>query len=141
MAKTLSFETGIVDYEINGVPVSFNPTDETFVSGLYATFGSLERLQTAFAEGDGFEKFTELDRDMRAQIDGLLGEGASDGLFPNMNCYALADGLPAWTNLFMALLYETVGAYEREFGKTDARVKAHRKKYDAMMAKYRKGKK
>ena len=141
MAKTLTFDTGLVDYEINGVPVRFNPSDETFTHRLYETFNTLDGLQTSFAEGDGFEKFVELDAEMRKTIDGLLGDGVSDQLFPNMNCYALADGLPVWVNLVMALLYETTEAYEREFGKTDNRVKAHNKKYASMMAKYRKGRK
>ena len=131
----------MVEYEINGVPVKFNPTDESFTNRLYETFGVLEGLQNAFAEGDGFEKFSELDKDMRAIIDGLLGDGIADKLFEGMNCYALADGLPVWMNLIMALLYEVTEAYEREFGKTDARVRAHKKKYGAMIAKYSRGKK
>lgn len=140
MAKSLTFETGLVDYDINGVAVRFNPTDETFAQGLYEAFNTLDKLQTAFAEGDDFSKFAELDKDMRAIIDNLLGVGVADALFEDMNCYALADGLPAWTNLVLALFGEVSEAYEREFGKTDARVKAQNAKYEKMLAKY-KGKK
>ncbi len=139
MAKQLTFDKNLVEYDINGdYTLKFNPTDEGFVARLEALFESLEGLQGRLAEGKGFAQFGELDAEMRAQIDALLGEGASDALFADMNCYAIADGLPVWMNLVFALLDEVADAYEREFGKTDARVKAHNAKYDALMAKYRK---
>lgn len=147
MAKTLTFDTGVVEYSINGQATArFNPTDEGFVTKLYESFGSLDGLQDSLAESGGgtqdtLETFARLDADMRATIDGLLGEGVADALFPDMNCYAIADGLPVWMNLILALLDEVSEAYEREFGKTDGRLKAHSAKYDAVMAKYgRKGK-
>lgn len=141
MAKTLTFETGLVDYDFNGVYTArFNPTDETFISKLEGAFDSLDGIQETVKDSP-FEKFAELDRDMRVTIDGLLGDGAADALFPNMNCYAIADGLPVWMNLVLALMDEVSEACEREFGKTDGRMKAHSKKYDAMLAKYGKGKK
>lgn len=141
MPKALTFETGLVEYDINGTAtVSFNPTDEYFVQKLYETFTTLDKLQDSFAKGTDFSQFVGLDKDMRLSIDKLLGEGVSDALFADMNCYALAGGLPVWTNLILALLDEVSSAYESEFGKTDARMKAHEKKYNAMIAKY-KGKK
>lgn len=147
MAKTLSFETGLVEYDLNGaVTVRFNPTDESFVSKLYDAFGELDDLQAKLTDGGGdagdvLKRFGDLDADMRGTIDGLLGAGVADAAIP-MNCYAIADGLPVWCNLMLALLDEVTEAYEREFGKTDGRIKAHSAKFDAMMAKYgrRKGK-
>lgn len=139
MAKALTFDTGAVEYEINGATtVRFNPTDEGFVSRLYDAFGSLDGLQATLGDGEGdvLEKFARLDEDMRGTIDGLLGEGVADALFPGMNCYAIADGLPVWMNLVLALLDEVTEAYEREFGKTDERLRAHSAKYDAIVAKY-----
>lgn len=146
LAKSLSFDTGAVEYDINGAAtVTFNPTDEGFVSKLYDTFGALDSLQDDMAQGDDSEdvldKFARLDVEMRAAIDGLLGPGVSEALFAGMNCYAIADGLPVWMNLVLALLDEVTEAYEREYGKTDARLKAHSAKYDAIIAKYgRRGK-
>ena len=141
MAGTLSFDTGLVEYDINGaVKVRFNPTDETFVSGLERLFDALSDLQESATIEEGFKKFADLDKDMRKKIDALLGDGVSDALFPNMNTWAIADGLPVWMNLVMALLDEVSEAYEREFGKTDPRVNAQRTKYDKLMAKYRKDK-
>ncbi len=109
MAKKLSFDTGVVEYDINGTAkVRFNPTDATFVERLYNTFTELESKQEEFQArideigDDGERMFAyagERDREMRGLIDGLLGEGTADALLPNMNCYALADGLPVWINL------------------------------------------
>ena len=138
MAKALDFDKGLVEYEVNGdYTFSFNPTDEGFVAGMEEALGALEGLQGRIAGDKSFAAFRELDAEMRAIIDGLLGDGASEALFGGMNCYAIADGLPVWMNLFLALMDEVAEAYEREFGKTDARFKAHEEKYGAMMAKYR----
>lgn len=140
MAKSLSFSDNRREYDLNGkVTVRFNPTDENFVARMESTFESLEGLQNEFADGEGFEKFMDLDKDMRKRIDALLGEGVSDALFDDMNCYALADGLPVWANLLIAIMDEVSQEYEAEFGKTDARVKSHAAKYDSLMRKYRKG--
>ena len=140
MARSLTFDTGLVEYEINGVPVTLNPTDESFVSKLYDAFGKLDGLQGSLTDGGGetgdvLRRFGDLDADMRATIDGLFGEGFADRAIP-VNCYAIADGLPVWCNLMLAVLDEVTEAYEREFGKTDGRMRAHGEKFNAMMAKY-----
>jgi hypothetical protein len=141
MPKSLTFNTGIVEYDINGkVVVSFNPADETFSKKLFDAFDALNKLQNDFASGGSFDKFIELDSEMRSIIDDLLGEGVSDALFGGMNAYALADGLPVWSNLLMAIFYEVADAYALEFGKTSEQIKAHKKKYGALLAKYREGK-
>lgn len=145
--KRLSFETGLVEYDINGaVSVRFNPTDEAFVERLYSTFSELEGRQGEFQEridsigDDGAAMFAyaqERDADMRKTIDALLGEGVADALFPDMNCYALADGLPVWVNLFLAIAEEVADSFDAEQGKADPRLKGYNKKYEAMMKKYR----
>lgn len=138
MAKTIAFADNRQEYDLGGkVKVRFNPTDETFVAKLEQTFSSLDGLQEQVASVPGIQKFVELDKDMRKKIDALLGDGVSDALFEDMNCYALADGLPVWMNLILAILDEVSEAYESEFGKSDARYRQHAAKYDAMMRKYR----
>ncbi len=138
--KKLSFDTGVVEYDINGAyTVRFNPTDEDFVARLYDAFGSLEKLQGSLAP-DGtdatFARFRELDAEMRTVIDGLLGDGAASALFPNMNCYAIADGLPVWMNLALALVDEVADAFDGQADKSGPRLEKHSAKYDAIMAKY-----
>ena len=150
MGKVLSFETGLVEYEINGAAtVRFNPTDAAFTERLYDTFTSLDARQDEFRAKveeigeDGaamFEYANERDKEMRGIIDGLLGDGVADALFPGMNCYALADGLPVWINLMFAIADEIQAAYTAEQKKTDPRVAGYNKKYQGMMQKYKRGK-
>lgn len=150
MAKVLSFDTGLVEYEINGaVTVRFNPTDAAFTERLYKAFTDLDARQDEFQRkvdeigGDGAAMFAyakERDEEMRGIIDGLLGEGVADALFPGMNCYALADGLPVWINLMFAVADEIQAAYTAEQKKTDPRVAGYNERYQGMMQKYRRGK-
>lgn len=150
MAKSLSVATGLVEYDINGaVTVRFNPTDSEFVARLYDSFTSLDARQDEFqsevdAIGDDgpamFEYARKRDAEMRGIIDGLLGEGVADALFPDMNCYALADGLPAWMNLMFALADEVQAAYSAEHKRSDPRLQGYNQKYNAMLAKYKQGK-
>lgn len=150
MARTISFDTGLVEYEINGAAtVRFNPTDAAFTERLYDAFTDLDARQEEFRSKveeigeDGGQMFAyakERDLEMRGIIDGLLGEGVADALFPDMNCYALADGLPVWINLMFAIADEIQAAYTAEQKRTDPRVAGYNKKYEDMMQKYKRGK-
>ena len=147
MAKTLNFDDGLVEYEINGVPVRFNPTDAKFAERLYNSFTMLESRQDEFKKrveeiGDNSEEMfayaTERDSEMRGIIDGLLGNGVADALFPNMNCYALADGMPVWINLMFAIAEEIESAFSNEQKRSDPRLKQFDKKHQELLAKYKK---
>lgn len=146
-SKSLSFDTGVVEYEINGMATArFNPTDAAFAERLYNAFTELDARQDEFEKRvteigeDGEAMFAyakERDEEMRGIIDGLLGEGVADALFPDMNCYALADGLPVWINLMLAVADEVATAYEGERGKGDPRLKAYDGKYHDLLKKYK----
>ena len=70
MGKTIEFEGGKREYDLNGkVTVRFCPTDEGFTAKLEDTFAQLEGLQGNLSGDGGFSKFSELDADMRASID------------------------------------------------------------------------
>lgn len=149
MAKSLSVADGLTEYDINGVvTVRFNPTDSGFVERLYGTFTDLDARQDEFRQevdaigDDGpamFEYAHKRDAEMRGIIDGLLGDGVADALFPNMNCYAMADGLPVWMNLMFAIADEVQAAYTSEQKRSDPRVQGYSKKYNAMLNKYQQG--
>lgn len=150
MAKALNFDDGRVEYTINdAVTVRFNPTDAAFTERLYKAFTDLDARQDEFQRKvdeigeDGAAMFAyakERDAEMRGIIDGLLGAGVADALFPGMNCYALADGLPVWINLMFAVADEIQAAYTAEQQKTDPRVAGYNEKYQGMMQKYKRGK-
>ena len=139
MADVISFDTGIREYDLNGVYTArFNPTDENIMLKIEQTMKSFDEAQKDVAGTSDFSLFINLDKSMRAKIDDILGDGAADALFPDTNCFALADGLPVFMNLLFALLDVCHDAYEAEYGKTDGRFKAYSSKYSALRAKYAK---
>ena len=147
MAKTITFDTGIVEYEINGAAtVRFNPADVNFTERMYNSFMALDERQDEFKRrvdeigGDNEEMFSyakERDAEMREIIDALLGDGVADALFPDMNCYALADGMPVWINLMFAIAEEIRDAFASQQEKADPRIRKFNAKNEELMRKYR----
>lgn len=136
--NALNFETGIVTYSINGKhEVHFNPTDSFFVERLFDAFDTLDARQDAYkADVDAakgtrqiFEIARKRDAEMREIIDGVLGEGAADAIFDSMNVYALADGLPVWTSLLLALMDEVDTSFAREQKTQNPRVLKYTQRY------------
>lgn len=147
-SKKLSFDTGVVEYNINdAVTVRFNPADVNFTERMYNAFMELDKRQDEFQKrveeiGDDDEQMfayaNERDAEMRGIIDGLLGEGVADALFPNMNCYALADGMPVWINLMFAIAEEVRDSFTSEHAKADPRLRQYNEKNAELLAKYKK---
>ena len=136
--NTISIPTGLVTYDINGVcQISFNPTDALFAERLYSAFDTLDtrqedyqsRIEKAANTKAIFEVARALDAEMREIIDNTLGKGVSDALFKDMNVYAMADGLPVWANLFLALMDEMDTGYVHEQRKTSPRLDKYIGKY------------
>lgn len=134
----IKFDTGLVEYDLNGkCKVCFNPTDGAFVERLFNCFASLDKKHENYASeiekcGDKvkiFEIAREKDREMRAMIDEVMGANVCDPLFGSMNLYALADGLPIWCNLMLAIMDECDSAFAREQMLTNPRIKKYTAKY------------
>lgn len=134
----LKFENGLVTYSLNGAcEVSFNPTDSAFVERLFNTFDRLDKKQEVYkAEIDKiadkkeiFEIARKRDAEMRAMIDETLGTPVCDALFGSMNVYALADGLPVWCNLMLAVMGEIDTTFAREQKLTNPRIAKYTSKY------------
>jgi hypothetical protein len=149
MAKALNFDTGVIEYDINGAAtVRFNPTDAKFVERFYNTFKTLENEQDELqsqieAAGDDGEKIlvvaTARDNAMRGYIDGLFAQdGIADAIFPNINCYALAGGMPMWVNFLFAVAEEIESAFAEQGKLHDPRMKQLSDKNAELLAKYKK---
>lgn len=141
--KELNFDTGVVTYNINGVcEFSFNPTDSNFVERLYSAFEELDRKQEGYQaqiekmadKREIFEFARERDAEMRGIIDGVFEVPVSDVIFGGMNVYAVANGLPVWCNLMLAVMDEIDTAFAREQKATNPRIA----KYTAKYQKYQK---
>lgn len=135
----IQFATGLVTYSLNGqVQVSFNPTDSTFVEKLYNTFNELDKKQDAYkAEVERVADKREIfdiararDEEMRGMIDGVFGAPICETLFGNMNVYAMANGLPVWCNLMLAVMDEIDTSFAREQKLTNPRISKYTAKYN-----------
>lgn len=139
MAEIISFDTGIREYDINGAfTARFNPTDENMVAKIERIMNTFDESKDELTADGNFSAFATLDAHMREMIDDLLGAGASDALFPNINTFAISNGLPIFMNLLFAICDICADAFESEYGKTDARFTAYSKKYASMRARYHK---
>lgn len=134
--KEIIFDTGVVEYKINGGHViRFNPTDSNFAERLYLAFDELDKKQEAYRGeniSDGKEAFRvnrARDNEMRKTIDGVLGDGASQAIFANMDVYAMSDGLPVWANLMLAIIDEMDNSIKAERQKTNPRVAKYTARY------------
>lgn len=136
--NTLQIADGIISYTINGkATISFNPTDAGFVEKLFNTFDTLDKRQDDYkarvsALADKREIFAvarEMDAEMRDLIDGVFGVPVCTELFGDMNVYAMADGLPVWCNLMLAVMDEVDTTFAREQKATNPRIAKYTAKY------------
>lgn len=134
----LNFSTGRRTFNLNGVvEVSFNDTDATFVEGLYNVFSRLDEKQDRYTnrvekmadKKEVFSLMRELDEEIREDINDLFDKDVCTPLFGNMNVFALADGLPLWANLMLAIMEQVDSAFSREQKATNPRVQKYTAKW------------
>ena len=132
------FDNGLVEYNLNGkCKVVFNPTDMTFIERVFDVFDTLDAKQEAYKadiEGkDGKEIFDiarQMDAEMRDIIDNVFECEVCDAVFGGMSVYAVANGLPVWANLFLAVMDEMDSAFAREKKLTNPRIQKYTQKYN-----------
>ena len=138
MMKELSFATGLVTYDLNGAAqVTFNPTDSAFVERLFNTFDALDKKQEAYKaevekvadKREIFDSARRRDAEMRSMIDETMGQPVCEALFGGMNVYAMADGLPVWANLLLAVMDEVDTSFAREQKAANPRIQKYTAKY------------
>lgn len=136
--KELKIATGAETYRLNDCcEVVFNPTDSVFVEGLFRTFEALDKKQESYKneidrmtdKREIFRIAREQDKEMREMIDNLFGLPVCEDIFGSMNVYAMADGLPVWCNLMLALMDEVDTSFAREQKAINPRIKKYTDKY------------
>ena len=134
----IRFDTGIVAFNINdAVTIEFNPTDSEVVEKIYNTFEELDKKQDAYKaevercadKKEIFEIARRRDQEMRDMLDGLFGKPICAPLFGTMNVYALADGLPVWCNLMLAIIDQIDTRSLQERKGTSARIEQYTKRW------------
>ena len=136
--KDLNFDSGLVTYSLNGkCEVSFNPTDANFVERLYSALEELDKKQEGYQDRienisdrkEIFEFARERDSEMRQILDSVFDVPVCDALFGDMNVYAIANGLPVWCNLILAIIDEVDTTSIREQKLTSPRLAKYTAKY------------
>lgn len=134
----IKFDTGVVSFNLNGkATIEFNPTDSVIVEKIYNTFDELDKKQDAYKseiekcanKRDIFDIARRRDQEMRDMIDGLFEKPICSDLFGGMNVYALADGLPVWCNLMLAVIDQIDTTFSREQKRTNPRVAKYTDKW------------
>ena len=134
----LNFNTGKRVFNLNGaVEVSFNDTDAAFVEGLYNTFFRLDEKQERYKsrvekmadKKEIFSLMRELDDEIREEINDLFEQDVCTPLFGRMNVFALADGLPLWANLMLAIMEQVDTGFAREQKAMNPRVQKYTSKW------------
>lgn len=136
--RELSFDTGIVQFKINGnTTVCFNPTDITFAEKVYNTFVALDKKQQQYQskieaaqESEKiFEVARQIDEEMRVMINDIFGTDVCTPLYGYMNVYAMADGLPVWCNLLLTIIDVLDAGVDTEKEKMSPRVQKYTDRY------------
>lgn len=134
----LNVNTGLVKYNLAGkVSVEFNPTDVAFAEKLYTAFQQLDEKQDEYKER--LEKATEaealftvgrdIDAEMKETINGIFGKDVMTPLIGDMSAYAMADGLPVWANIILAIIDVMDASITEEAKKSATRIDKYTKKY------------
>lgn len=136
--ESLLISTGVVTYSLNDCcSVSFNPTDSAFAERLFDGFSVLDQKQQAYraadaqrtAGADVFQLARERDKEMREIINGVFDQDVCTPLFGKLNVYALADGLPIWANLMLAVIDKMDEALAQERKAMNPRIEKYTRKY------------
>lgn len=134
--NSIKFETGVKTFSVNdGAEISYNPTDTNFVERLYDTFLALgekfeaEKDKKFLDNKELFEYARTQDKEACAAVDDLFGAGTSDALFCGVSSYALADGLPLWTNFLLAVIDTIPEELSNQVKVSKPRVEKYLKKY------------
>lgn len=115
-------------------PIS-RPEINNFVSALYDLFAECaERYEadkdkkfennTAF-----FEYVRQRDAEVSGGVDRLFGEDTAAAVFQGHSAHAMAEGLPLWTNFFLAVIDTVPEEMSKQIRASKPRVEKYLKKY------------
>lgn len=135
--NALNFSTGMKTFDVNdgAAQISYNPTDVNFVSGLYDLFVACSERYEAdkdkkFEDNAAFFEYAkQRDADVHKGIDALFGEGSAAAVFEGISSYAMADGLPLWTNFLLAVIDTVPEEMNKQVKTSKPRVEKYLKKY------------
>lgn len=133
----IRFDTGLKEFTINGkATVTFAPTDMTFVEKVYTCLDNMDKKQEGYkavaeqtTDEAVFDLARQMDNEAREEINAVFGSDICSPVFGNMNVFTVADGLPVWANLMLAIIDQLDGAFAEEKKKTNPRIAKYTAKY------------
>lgn len=140
--EKLNYSTGVKEFEVAGGTIRFNPADNAFVHRLFDCFEKLSQRQDEgekeneelAADGEKlFEAIEDKEVEMRNCIEEVFGKGSAKKIFPDTGLYALADGLPVWTNFLLAVIDLVDASVADEQKNANPRIDFYMKKYGKYM--------
>lgn len=135
--KEINVAAGLETFKINdSFEIAFCPTDALFVERLFLAFDAVEAKQEEYGEmtknAEGREIFTvakRINEDIREIINSAFDCDICFEVFGNVCIMSLADGLPLWCNLLLALMDEVDTSFAREQKRTNPRIAKYTSKY------------
>ena len=135
---TIQFDSGVVDYEVNGhAHVRFNPSDEDFIGRFYtmatAVRDAIAQLQEETKNESPLEAFRASDRcctKLEALVDTLFGAGFCEAAFEGARPLAMAGGLTLIENLIFAVMDKLDASVTGQMQQRNEAVKKYTAKYD-----------
>lgn len=122
--KSLNFDSGVKEYEINGDPnrvLRVNPTDFGIVDRINKAKDELDKLHIT----SDLNGMTELDKIVRAQIDEIFGTGSADVIFGETNSASFAGGQPVFLNFLDCIIPEIERVVGEERKKSAAKIQKY----------------
>ncbi len=108
--RNLNIDKGIKEYSINGDTgkiLRVNTSDIGIIARFEKTESELMKIADKYSsveENITINTLTELDEEVKKQIDYIFGDGASNIIFGDTNCVSLAGGQPIFMNFLDAIL-------------------------------------
>ena len=136
--QELKISTGLVTYRLNDAcEITINPTDSLFIEKMYTVFDDLDakqdnyrvQISKAGANKAVFDIAREANKELRDMLNEVFGFDICDAVFGEVSVYALADGVPLWANLLLALLDAIDESVSGELKKTSNRMLKYTSKY------------
>jgi len=128
MAEILSFDTGVKEFIINGVPVRFNPADPNLYSRFSDLQSEVERIESDFSEkrsqcsdtADLLTLTTQYDKQVKSMLSEVFGGADMDAVFGGTSVISPTDGGNMAIKNFFDCLTPIIQEGVKEYAKLEA---------------------
>ena len=136
MANTIKLQTGLQEVDVNGKHTIFiNPTDEGYLEDLYGLLERLEQIHKEHQTDEAadvktkFEASRAREKEQRAAVDAMFGEGFCSDVFGSARLYSMSGGLTLIENLLYSVLDYMDDDLKRQQAARDERIAFYTAKY------------